>query len=110
MYSFRGTIKAARISEKVITLITTDWSTIAGYRSAISAYHDSIDGVSIGKHPLVSSLMSGIHNKRFSQTKYIFIWDVEKVVNYLSLIDSVNYEDKELTLKLTTLLALTLST
>ena len=84
-----------------------EFSTIAGYRSAISAYHDPIDGVVVGKYPLISSLMSGIHNKRFPQPKYTFIWDVEKVVSYLSSIDSENCTDKDLTLKLTMLLALT---
>ena len=83
------------------------YSTIAGYRSALSAYHDPIDGVAIGKHPLVSSLLTGIFNKRFPQPKYTFIWDVQKVVTYLSSLDSTNISDKSLTLKLTMLLVLT---
>jgi len=33
-----------------------EYSTIAGYRSAISAYHDPIEGMTIGKHPKVSAL------------------------------------------------------
>lgn len=82
-------------------------STIAGYRSAISAYHEPIDGVAVGKHPLVSSLLAGVHNQRFPQPKYTFIWDVERVVTFLSSISLQNISDKMLTLKLTMLLALT---
>ena len=83
-----------------------EYNTIAGYRSAISAYHDPIDGNAVGKHPLVSSLLTGIYNKRFPQPKYTFIWDVERVVIYLSSINTNNISDKMLTLKLTMLLAL----
>lgn len=84
-----------------------EYNTIAGYRSALSAYHDPIDGVAVGKHPLVSSLMTGILNKRFPQPKYTFIWDVEKVVTYLSSLDCQNISDRSLTSKVTMLLALT---
>ena len=50
------------------------YNIIAGYRSAISAYHDPIEGFSVGKHLLVSSILSGIHNKRFPQPKYIHLF------------------------------------
>ena len=82
-----------------------EYDTIAGYRSAISAYHDPINGVSVGRHPLVSDLLTGILNKRFPQPRYTFIWDVGTVITYLSSIQSKDI--KPLTLKLTMLLALT---
>jgi len=84
------------------------YNTLAGYRSAISAFHEPIDGVTVGKHPQVSALLTGIYNSRFPQPKYNFIWDVEKVVTYLqSLGSDSTLDDKTLTMKLTTLMALT---
>ena len=50
-----------------------EWSTIAGYRSSISAYHDPIDGVSVGKHPRVCALLKGVFNKRPPVPRYTFI-------------------------------------
>jgi len=84
------------------------YNTLAGYRSAISAFHEPIDGVTVGKHPQVSALLTGVYNSRFPQPKYNFIWDVEKVVTYLqSLGSDSTLDDKTLTMKLTTLMALT---
>jgi hypothetical protein len=84
------------------------YSTIGTHRSAISAYHDPLDEQSVGKHPRVSDLMSGIFNLKPPVPIYSFIWDVETVLKYiktLPLDDSIS--DKLLTLKLVTLLALT---
>ena len=36
------------------------YNTIAGFRSAISAYDDSIEDITIGSNPRVSALLSGI--------------------------------------------------
>ena len=82
-------------------------STIGGYRSAISAYHDSCDGSSVGEHPLVKRLMIGIFNKRPPQPRYGFTWDVETVLRYINDLDSSKIDIKLLSLKLTVLLALT---
>ena len=43
--------------------------TIAGFRSAISAYHDPIQGIPVGKQPRVSDLLTGIFNKKSPTTK-----------------------------------------
>jgi len=86
-----------------------EYQTNAGYRSALSAYHDPIEGTPVGKHPLVSSLLTDVFNKRCPRPKYTFIWDVEKVIKFLSSLKAENISDKMLTLKLTLLLALTLS-
>ena len=85
------------------------YNTIAGYRSALSAYHDPVEGSSVGKHPLVSSLIIGIYKERCPQPSYTFVWDVQKVVHFL---DSWHEDTLSLkflsTLKLTMLLGLTL--
>ena len=46
------------------------YRTINSYRSAISMTHGAIDGVVVGKHPLVSRLMKGIYNQRPPQPRY----------------------------------------
>lgn len=82
-----------------------EYNTIAGYRSAISAYHDPIDGVRVGSHPKVSTLITGVFNERCPKPKFCFVWDVENVLRYLKSLGSV-LSDKMLTMKVTMLLAL----
>ena len=87
----------------------TPYRTIGGHRSAISAYHAPliVDSavISAGRHPLISALMSGVHNLRPPQAKYSFTWDIEVV---LCLFKSwpLDLTPKQLTQKVTTLLAL----
>jgi len=66
-------------------------SSIGTHKSAISAYHNAIEGISVGQHPRVSSLMTRIFNKRPTRIfnkrpplpRYSFIWDVEKVLIFI---------------------------
>ena len=84
------------------------YRTINVHRSAMSAHHEPLHGSPIGRSPLVCSLLSGVFNLRPPQPRYPFIWDAEKVLCYLkSLPPHKNLSDKELTLKLTMMLALT---
>ena len=60
-------------------------NTIAGFRSAISAYHNPIQVILVGKHPKVFDLLTGFFNKNSPQLKLNFIRDVKKVfINFLS--------------------------
>ena len=59
------------------------YRTIGLHRSAISAYHVHVDDKPIGQHPLVCSLLSGIFNSRPPQPKYLFVWDVQEVLNFI---------------------------
>ena len=85
------------------------YRTIGVHRSTISAYHDPIvvgsAVIPVGKHPNVSTLMSGIHNLRPPTAKYSFTWDVETV---LGLFRSwgAHLDPKKLTFKTVTLLGL----
>ena len=63
-------------------------STIAGFRSAISAYHDPINGIPIGKELRISALLAGVYNIRPPQPRYTFIWDVKKVIDFLTTLNS----------------------
>ena len=84
------------------------YRTLNCLRSAISAYHVHIDGKSVGKHPKVCALLAGIFNQRPPQPRYVFIWDVEIVLQYIRThwYDNSSFNDADLTCKLTTLLAL----
>ena len=52
------------------------------YRSAISSVHDDVDGVEVGKHPMVSRLLKGAYHVRPSLTRYSSTWDVQVVLHY----------------------------
>ena len=79
------------------------------HTSAISAYHKKIDDIAVGQHPLVSSLMAGIFNSRPSQPRYIFVWDVQVLLNFIKKDWGISSSliDQELTYKLCMLLSLT---
>ena len=78
-----------------------NYNTIAGYRSAISAYHEPIDSFTVGEHPGLSTLLSGKFNNRPTQLKFNFVWGVKNVLGFLETMNSEGLSSKELTLKLT---------
>ena len=49
------------------------YRTLNCLRSAISAYHVHIDGKSVGKHPKVCALLTGIFNQRPPQPRYFYM-------------------------------------
>ena len=59
------------------------YSTVAGYRSAISSYHALANGEKVGKHPEVSELMRGVFNLRSPVRKLAPPWDLQKVLEKL---------------------------
>ena len=85
------------------------YRSVCNQRSPISPFHEGIDGKSIGENPQVSSLITGIFNQRPPQSKYTCIWDVQLVLDYLKkhFPDNKKLTDRQLTLKVTILLALT---
>ena len=56
------------------------YRTINSHRSAISHFHNPIEGFKAGQHPTVCKLLKGISRARPSQPRYTFIWDVEVVL------------------------------
>ena len=69
--------------------------------------HTPIDGVVVGKHPLVTRLMKGVFNRRPPQSRYSFTWNVETVLEYLCSLGKNNEISlKQLSHKLVVLLAL----
>jgi len=69
--------------------------------------HEQVEGVPVGKNPLVSLLLKGIYNSRPLQPRYLTTWDVDIVVRYLqSLGDNASLSLKVLSQKLLLLMAL----
>ena len=83
------------------------YRTINSHRSVISAYHDYEDGKPVGKHPRVCTLLTDVFNQRSPQPRYTLVWDVEIVLVYLktNMSDNFRLSDKDLTHKLTVLMA-----
>lgn len=88
-----------------------EYCIIGVHRSALSAYHTYVDDKPVGQHPLVCSLISEIFNLLPPQPKYMFVWDVQVVLNYIKSkwgsTGKLPYQ--EVTLKLCMFLALTTS-
>ena len=85
-----------------------EYTTINGYRSAISAYHPEIDGCKVGQHPKMKQFLAGVFNMRPPTPKYSETWDVNKVLDFIrNLGDNGDLNDKDLTQKLVMLIALT---
>jgi hypothetical protein len=81
--------------------------TLAGYRSAISHFHDKVEGVPVGKHALVKDLMKGAFRSNPPIPKCTQTWDVNTVLVYIQEMGpNTALNQKEVTLKLAMLLAL----
>ena len=72
------------------------------------AYHPKIDNFPAAQHPLVCKLLAVIFNERPPQPRYQLAWDVKLVLDYFENLNDDNslLFDKDLTEKLTMLLAL----
>ena len=85
-----------------------EYSYINVHRSTISAYHDPVNTTPVGDHPRIKSVMSGIFNLRPQKPKFIFVWDVQLVLDYLNTLpENGRLSMADLTHKLAMLLALT---
>ena len=61
-----------------------EYFTVNPQRSSISAYHFYVENSPVGKHPGVSGLMTGVFNVNPPKPKYVFIWDLQKVLSYFN--------------------------
>ena len=84
------------------------YRSVCSHRSAISAFHQGIDGKCISENPQVSSLIRGIFNQKPPQLRYTCIWNVQLVLDYLKkdLPDNKKLTDRQITLKVAILLGL----
>ena len=84
------------------------YNTICTYRSAISAYHNPVEGKPVGQNSRISALMTGVFNLRPPLPRYTFVWDVSEVLSFIRRLPTDNsISNKDLTLKLSSLLAIT---
>ena len=84
------------------------YRSLNAYRSAIGSVHEKIDGVEVGKHPLIARILKGVFNNRPPRPKYNSVWDVNQVLSWLKSIGpSESLSLRDLTIKTTMLLALT---
>jgi hypothetical protein len=60
------------------------YSTICGYRSAISMFHNPIDGAKVGENKLLIKLLRGVFNRRPPKKAEIPIWDLAVVLKGLT--------------------------
>ena len=58
---------------------------INSFRSLISVPHCHIEGMPIGKHPLVIRFMQGIFNSRPTMPRYSSVWDIEVVLSHRNM-------------------------
>jgi len=85
-----------------------EYSTLNGYRSAISAGHAGFQGVKAGQHSQVCALLKGIFNRRPPQPRYTETWDVNQVLNmFRQWPENQGLDLQDLSLKGTMLMALT---
>ena len=85
-----------------------EYSSINSHRSAISAYHVHMYNNPIGQHLRVCTLMTGIFNNHPLKPRYTLVWDIEKVLNYLSKLPyNLNLPIRVLSHRLVLLLSLT---
>ena len=76
-------------------------------RLATGSVHEKIDGVEVGKHPLIARILKGVFNKRPPRPKYNSMWDVNQVLAWFeSIRPSESLCLRDLTFKTTMLLAL----
>ena len=84
------------------------YSTINGYRCAISAIHGHIDRKPVGENEQIRGIMTGIFHKNPPTPKYSQFWDVETVLVYIRALGSNNRLIlRDLGMKLAMLIALT---
>ena len=78
------------------------------YRSAISSVHEKIDGIQVGKHPIVSRMLKGVFNERPPRPKYESVWKVDQVLTmFREDGGSASLSLQDLTVKTAMLLVLT---
>lgn len=83
------------------------YSSLNTARGALSSMGITFGHFTAGTHPDVVRFMKGVFNLRPPCSRYAEIWDVDKVLRYLQKLSPVRHLNlKDLTLKLTMLLAL----
>ncbi|XP_071789789.1 uncharacterized protein [Asterias amurensis] len=104
---------SAPITEIVEFLVTCEkdkglsYRSLGVYKSAISMYHQPLEGKPVGQSADVCKLMKGFYNRNPPRPKYALTWEVDQVLQYIKTLppnDSLSL--KLLSLKTVLLLGL----
>ena len=60
-----------------------NYSTICGYRSAISALHEPVEGYKVGEHPRIVALLKGVFNRNPPKRTLLPPWDLRVVLKHI---------------------------
>ena len=60
-----------------------NYSTICGYRSAISALHEPVEGYKVGEHPRIVALLKGVFNRNPLKRTLLPPWDLRVVLRHI---------------------------
>ena len=84
-----------------------EYRTIGCQMSAISAHHEYADSKPVGQHPHVCALLKVVFNQRSSQPRYVFIWGIQTILDFVKFQWSrCDLSDKVMTYKVVILMAL----
>ena len=84
------------------------YRSLNSYRSAISSVHEQVDGLDVGKRPLITRVLRGAFNEKPPRPRYTAVWDVELVLDmFRSKGPTSSLSLQDLTLKVAMLLVLT---
>ena len=53
------------------------------FQPAVSSVHDKVDGMEVGKHPMVAKLLKGAFHARPPLPRYTATWDVQVALQYI---------------------------
>ena len=83
------------------------YSAMNSARSALSALLKPTDGVSFGKHPMISRLLKGMFRQRPALPKYTVTYDASEVISFMAS-DAISSSEtlEMLSYKLATIMAL----
>ena len=76
------------------------------HRSAISLFHEPVEGYQVGNHPLIKQLLKAMARQRPRQAKSNMVWDVDIVINYYKNTNNDDLTIKQLIQKTLMLIAL----
>ena len=82
------------------------YATMNNHRSAISLFHEPVEGYQVGNHPLIKQLLKAMARQRPRQAKSNMVWDVDIVINYYKNTNNDDLTIKQLTQKTLMLIAL----
>ena len=99
----------SHVSDFLVELFNkgASYSAINSARCALSNALPYVDGIPVGKNPIICRILKGMYNNRPQRTRYCSTWDVDIVLHYLrELSPLISLSLRQLTNKFVVLLML----